>query len=144
MKLTLRMVTVMTLMMVTVMTLMVMKMVTKWFWRTMVTGGPPERATDGSCVLNNAQHPIFMVTMMLMMIIMVVVVMIMLGTSDKADDKMVLPPEERATDGLCVCSTTNLYGDGDDSKFTQLNLITNFNFHHQSRIVLCNIDDRQK
>ena len=90
-----------------------------------MTGGPPERATDGSCVLNNAQHPIFMVTMMLMMIIMVVVVvvMIMLGTSDKADDKMVLPPEERATDGLCAeqSSTPNLYGDGDDSKFTQLN-----------------------
>ena len=74
------------------------------------------------------------------------VVMIMLGTSDKADDKMVLPPEKRATDGLCAeqSSTPNLYGDGDDSKFTQLNLITNFNFHHQSRIVLCNIDDRQK
>ena len=52
-----------------------------------------------------------------------VVVMIMLGTSDKADDKMVLPPEERATDGLCAeqRSTPNLYGDGDDSKFTQLN-----------------------
>ena len=58
-----------------------------------------------------------------MMIIMVVVVMIMLGTSDKADDKMVLPPEERATDGLYAeqSSTPNLYGDGDDSKFTQLN-----------------------
>ena len=54
---------------------------------------------------------------------MVVGVMIMLGTSDKADDKMVLPPEERATDGLCAeqSSTPNLYGDGDDSKFTQLN-----------------------
>ena len=42
-----------------VMTLrVVMKMGTKWFWSTAVTGGPPERATDGLCMLDNAQRSI--------------------------------------------------------------------------------------
>ena len=38
--------------------------------------GPPERATDGSCMPNNAQHPIFLVTVMMRIITMLMIIKI--------------------------------------------------------------------